>query len=72
MDTSILILLLASLLAALLGIGMLVALMPQCGQRNCSNACRNKRQSCPAQHANEKARTERASQQLREVPGQLL
>lgn len=65
MDASILTLLVASLLVALLGIGMLVALVPQCNQRNCSSKCRIKGSACPARHndENEKARTERASNQ---------
>lgn len=62
MDASILTLLVASLLVALLGIGALVALVPQCNQRNCGAACRTKGASCPARRnaENEKARIERA------------
>lgn len=62
MDISILTLLAAALLVTLLSIGMLVALVPQCGQRNCTHDCRNKRQACPKQQGREKekARTERA------------
>jgi len=62
MDTSILTLLAAALLVTLLCIGMLVALVPQCSQRNCTHDCRNKGLACPERQGseNEKARTERA------------